>query len=1117
MFELNEAQARAATTLSGRVSIAAGAGSGKTRVLAERSARAVVNGLVPGWSPIGLDGLLAITFTEKAAGELAERVRDTLRSMGQHDLAADVDAAWISTIHGMCARILRSSAIEAGIDPSFAVLDTVTTGRLREQALETVVRELVSERGEGLALLGEYRFDQVAEAVVALAADLSRSGLPAAAMVRQPHSSSGELYDRAVAFFRKTACEFEGCDAPDEIRESHAAGCEKTLEHLERLREAGLEDRELAHEVWRIVSQHRQPATRKGVDAIKQQVKEGTAALAAEAVATLTGERCDELLELTSRFAERFAADKRDAGALDFDDLQRITLELFTQRPDVAARWADAFGITMVDEFQDTDAQQLRIVTALAGDALCTVGDAMQSIYRFRGADVDVYRDHNQGMEENGAACVELAVNYRSHSAILDFVNAVFDSLGADELVHLRAGRVEPEPPVVHAEDRVELYTTPRDAKADPARRTLAARIAARIEELHRVDGVALKDVVVLLRAYAPAEVYADALRSRGIDAVVVGGNRFLGRSEVGVLRALCRALGNRSDEEALGVVLASPLCAVSDGGLAALRRSVTLEESSSLHEALTSGVLTGDDAVRWSILDRALADAERVLGVRPLGEILLRVFEDTGWDLACLAQRTAGLQTYATVLMLARMADRFDSDDGRGPAAFAAYLDDKERFGDHEAPAAAVGEHADAVRIMSIHASKGLEFPVVVVPELDGTERSESGIVRWTLRPDPRIAMQLPSSWGTEGRKSPWFEDIHEQVRAEAEAELQRLWYVAFTRARELLILAGIEPSATSRSMMATLSGLLGTGWDGQGAALPGVYVEHVPVLHDAEEPEAIARPARVKADIAEWADLLRRDTPASQTSPPPARMSYTGLKSFDECARRFRAQRVLGMADRAGKEGAGGPAAGIGSAVHAALQAGLRASDTDRIGAIARFHRLDADATARLTRALDAWYGSDVAARVADFGGSLRREAPFAIRIGGADDAGFTLDGAIDLYAKADGTALIVDYKTGTSGSGDDLRGRYELQARCYALAAMRDGAESVSVVFVRPEVLGDDGAVQRVEYEYGGSDASAIEEGLLARFTLMSRGEYGPRSRRDERVCCGCPVAKDCPAPG
>ena len=250
---------------------------------------------------------------------------------------------------------------------------------------------------------------------------------------------------------------------------------------------------------------------------------------------------------------------KRSVGVLDFDDLQTGAVELLTREPELSKRYRDRFRLVMIDEFQDTDALQLRLVEALSQENLCTVGDEKQSIYRFRGADIEVYRQHRKQMSEGDALEVSLAVNYRSHPSVLAFVNAVFSSeqyFAGDLLRLIPPAEGRPSQAIRQCAGR---RLARRSALVDSSavstatgRQAEARQIALRLAALRR-SGISPGDMVVLVRAYTNAHIYAEALTEVGVPATVVGGSRFFGLEEITIMRALTRAIANPSDGSAVG------------------------------------------------------------------------------------------------------------------------------------------------------------------------------------------------------------------------------------------------------------------------------------------------------------------------------------------------------------------------------------------------------------------------------------------------------------------------------------------------------------------------------------------------------------------------------------
>lgn len=1140
-------QAAAIETLDGGLLISAGAGSGKTRVLAER----VVNAVTPSDArdaKADIGQVLAITFTEKAAGELAERVRAGLMLADEAGQARRVDSAWISTIHGMCARILRAEAIQAGIDPAFRVLEGVEAARMREQAMETVVGRALSDGDEAIvALVSDYGLDRILDAGCSLASECRGRGVPVTGMAPEPAKSARELVVDTLREVEALHHDLGACGVAGEAVDLHLSACGGLVEQLRELRDGGLDEETLAEALWALLAGHKRPSQYKGIRELADAHKEIVARQMCVVSAAITRPRAEALIRFTDAWDAAYQELKKSAGAVDFDDLQVFTARLLEDDA-VAARWRDRFRLSMVDEFQDTDVLQLRIVRALAGDDLCTVGDEQQSIYRFRGADVSVFRDHETAMRREGASTVTLKQNFRSHPAILSFVNRLFGSSAMfdDRLIRLEPGREEPVPPKVPEHTaRVEVLLAQKEKVDAPARSALANAIAERIATLVHpgtaVGGAATPvragDVVVLLRSYTHAGAYADALRAHGVSAVVVGGNRFFSRPEVVAMRALCKTIANASDEAALVALLRSEIGALSDEELLGLRSAVDSGEADCLLDALR---LRAEEGGRGSLAraSHALDIATTRLGCMPLAELLLRAIEDFDYDVRMAGGGLEGGEAYANVMKFARMADAFESSEGTGPAAFSEYLDAKEAYGEHEAPASLTGSDGNSVRIMSVHASKGLEFPVVVVPELGTGGQSETGCARWRFSPTAQVAMSLPTGWES-GSKSPLFTEINNDQKDEQTEEMKRLFYVACTRAREVLILAGAASKAskavTMLNWLLPAFGLsIGENADvelGSGNAMrvSTVTIAEADVADEArgslavcdegaapqEQPVGTGAPLSRDGDERGETDAPgTADASGAMSLDPPKRLSYTAVAAYKDCGLRFKYERVLGMRtpDLSGDD----KALRLGSAVHALLE--LFGEDQsipeDRFGAICAFYELTSEDRTRVRDAVDRYRGSALAAEMASQQ-LVIREAPFALRLADGDDA-FILAGNIDAYASAGDRALIVDYKTGTKDEDDqELLARYRLQAGCYAMAARANGNRQARVVFVRPEAPTRGQDVRSVEFVFGPEQVDEIEREVRDAYARMCSGAYEPRAAWDRVKCAGCGVsAAICP---
>lgn len=1116
MQGLNREQRLAADCLDRPVLVTAGAGSGKTRMLAHRFANAIIPGVVDGWRSADVDEVLAITFTDKAAGEIGERVRLELLAAGREEEARLVRDAWISTIHGLCSRLLRRHPVEAGVDPLFVVADTAQLGRLREEAFERVARAVVATEDEGVRLFDTYGYESLFSACVAISRTLAVFGRTSDDVRLEPAEDAARLLTETERLFRRgrTSCEL-GYSGTSSDPLDHVERCEGLLERCEGLRRSGGDETWLLDELLNVLDEYRPLKRLKGLEVEAADLAVAKKDLSGRVAASFVAPNARTLRRLAGDFSAAYAELKSMAGLLDFDDLQVKAVELLERRPDLARRYQKQFRVVMVDEFQDTDALQLRLVEALSDGDLCTVGDEKQSIYRFRGADVDVYRVHRQDMEARGALIAELAVNYRSHPDVLGFVNAVF---GSDEYFGAGTGGllrlVAPETRTTGFDDavflsgpRVEALFVDSTEAEGSARATEASQVAKRVRQLCNA-GVGARDVAILMRTYSHAHVYAEALSQEGIRAVVVGGSRFFGLPEIAVMRALNRLVANVGDEIALGVLLASDFVPISSDALAVLRLGSGERDRRPLWTLLCerTDALADEDRQVAERLVWVLERARDRVGAMPLAEVLLLAVEEAGWDLRLLSKGNSGRDAFANVLKFARQAADFERTVGTGPAGFARHLDTKERLGDTEAPATLVDDDSDAVRIMSVHASKGLEFPIVVVPELAAQGTRDSATVR-IAREGDSLALALKTQASDEGKSRPssaLFSEFSEADRQADDEERARILYVAFTRAREALLMSGsmkMRPKSPSKATndLARLARILGIEIPVAGASDEVISVRDSSVrcrvrVVEAVESDGFGRIGEPSSD----APLLHPCPGAVAEEAPrasaPERMSYTQLSEFEQCPRRFWIRRVLGVrAVESGHAGETDPLR-FGTALHAALSLVTTEGEpppNERMEAIGRYFEFPADRAERLDRAVRRYCASDVAQR-AEAGEIVRRESPFAMRI----QDRFLLTGSIDLYSRTGDSAFVVDYKSGAESDLLDLAQRYRLQAECYALAVLRDGCKSVVVEFVRPEA--DDtttGAMQQVGFSFDAEDAAQIEADLLRRYDAIQGSAFEP----------------------
>ena len=408
----------------------AGAGSGKTSVLVERFARTVIE------DGVDVSAILVITFTEKAAAELRDRIRARLRELGALDAARATEGAFISTIHGFCARVLRAGALAAGLDPEFEVLDELRSARLSALAFERALTSVAARDGRLVDLIAAYGAGQLRAATAGIYEQLRSAGdlsprLPAVDVPADDGSARLTAAARAVAG-ELSAIPDPGARVLEGI--DKAAGAIETAERGA----AGVWPGSL----WRL--KLRNGAAALSTDACADTVRRWTRSAGRRRRGV--GRRPGRARPAAGHLRRRYARAKRDVSGLDFEDLELGARELLASDDALREGYAERFAAIMVDDPEDTNAVQLSLIESIAHDNLFTVGDAQQSIYGFRHADVELFRARGRRLAQAGAR-LTLATNFRSRPEILDTINHGFQDALGDELIVLRPGRAPERPP----------------------------------------------------------------------------------------------------------------------------------------------------------------------------------------------------------------------------------------------------------------------------------------------------------------------------------------------------------------------------------------------------------------------------------------------------------------------------------------------------------------------------------------------------------------------------------------------------------------------------------------------------------------------------------------------
>ena len=1087
---------RAAIDAEGRVFLSAGAGTGKTAVLVERFVRAVCD------RGIDVGSILVITYTRKAAGELRARIRRELRERGRHDLARELDGAWIATIHGFCARLLRTYPFEAGLDPRFRELDGAQASVLASEAFAEALDEFCArEEAERLQLLATYGTAALRRMLIGVYETLRSAG-------RELVLELGErapLSERVEVLRDASRCLAIDAGAT-ELQRANAAGM------LDVLAGSPAPDRLVDLSAHKVRGSERTASYEEARKVVEQ-----------SALDELAIRDRDLLQALLEGFARAYDAAKRREGVLDFEDLQLNARDLLRSNERIREHEHLRFTGIMVDEFQDTNRLQCELIDLVAdGPAkpeLFFVGDEFQSIYGFRHADVQVFRERRES-EGGGLALVR---NYRSRPEVLAAVNHLFQDEFGDGFQPLAASGEFPDPVFGHP---VELLVTEKETYADTGvhwRRAEATHIARRVRELVDEGAATPGEIVLLLAAGTAADAYEEELRQAGLPTYRATGRGYFGQQQVVDLLSYLLLLQNRYDDQALVAVLASPFVGISNDALVLIRRAASKRPLfTGIEKGLPSELDERDAQLIRAFLQR-YERLVRALPRLPLERLCEQIVSEHDYDLAVLVQWD-GRRRYANLRKLARLARSYEELRGPNLEGFVRFVREQEAVGAKELEAVAEEEGSDSVRLLTIHAAKGLEFKVVVVADAGRDKRAPDSDEILALA-DGRFGFKVADPATSKRRGAFDYDEVRQAREEEDRAERLRLYYVAMTRAVDRLIVSGAidrESTADRSTPMGWVLQRLDAADElaaANGAPLElarGDALVQVRFDRYREEPES-------PAEAGEPGQLELFSEGAVEPLPPPAptlpelhaipepalhhvrRLSFTALSLFETCSYRYFAERVAGMrsldVQPVGHEGLSGTA--IGSAVHAELEhvdlaaPALAPGWEERVRAA--YPRATDEEVERIRGLIEAYCTSELAARVSTLDG-VAKERHFTF-----EHDGVLLHGFLDTYHRAGERALVVDYKSNVleGQEPEEIVGRsYELQRLVYALACFRAGAGEVEVAYLfleRPD--------EPVATTFTRAQVPELEAELSATIARLRAGEFRPTP--SEYACNGCPA--------
>jgi ATP-dependent helicase/nuclease subunit A len=964
--------------------VVAGPGSGKTTVLVEHFRRLVEAGVDP-------LRILAITFTEKAAGNMRKKLAAAFETAPA--TRAALERAWVSTVHGFCARLLRDNAVFAGIDPEFQVADERLSWRMQQDSMTAAMESLFHDDPAGVrALIRALSSFDFEESVLNAYDAMRGAGVRVDDLAAFPAPTGVALADVAATLNTIRNTRLTGWSEP---QRQH---CEDALEAVERILSAP--NPRAALDAIAAVS-IKLPQCKRGAPTTELLKHLRDVQLKGLLYTLITDHYAPQrafLIEILRRFDAVYRDRKRQAGVLDFSDLEEFTARLLEDDPAVRDRLQQQFEHILMDEFQDTNGQQARLLSLVrAPGRFYAVGDINQSIFGFRHAEPQGFATYRDDVERTAGRLIELTDNFRSRPDILRAVDAVLSGQPGIVPRPLVAGRQfdHDRPLCVEA-----VYVIPGEEEE-------AQWVARRIVELLDAEPrFTFQDVAILVRNTEVFAAFTTAFETAGIPYVVNRGRGFYDSREVNDLTQLLRVIANPRDELALAAVLRSPLVGVSDEALLALRML-----DANLGAALLDRAAPSDfSAADWAALSRF---RDRLRGWRAGREhvtfdrLLLAAIDDTGYRPDSGPRGDANIEKF---LAQARdAAARMSLDDFVEELAMVREANPRE-------PDAPPEDSADAVKLMTVHSAKGLEFPIVFVAALHKGIENKLPVVAFSP------ALGLGARWRMPAVREDKDDLFQHAIRAERkqreEEESNRLLYVAMTRAEEHLVLSfsGERQNNWAKLVVEALALDITTPRDEietrDGFALRVLIADTPPALLPTTSVETA--PAEV--------ELLPRPAIADQYDSGVTVTALSRSLSRDTFPR-----APIGRS----------AAADLGTEVHDLL-AGL--ADT---------------ASPEAVRLADTFRRSPLAARLAT-ATRIEREFDFVLAL---EDV--VVHGQIDLWFEDAGKLIIVDYKTdNVTGPEAHQRARdYAAQLRLYALAVERVAGRPVDAAwlhFLRPDKL-------------------------------------------------------------
>jgi ATP-dependent helicase/nuclease subunit A len=1031
----NTAQQEAITTLDNNIAVAAGAGSGKTRVLVNRFLEIVDK------DKASADNILAITFTRKAAKEMRERLRKAFLEKGVGAKGAErdkwqkqlvlLDRAQITTIDSFCNKVLRENPVEAHVDPNFVVRAEYELEEFKAEAIENFMEDgLAQGKQEFLDLVYKYGPQKFAAALndfENILPAVLKSGALDAPYQPLPHNEE-DLAREAMDCFQ------------DLLSVADQAGAKTKSAILALGQQEDVFDDLLAQKEYdRLLDLCSSVPNTGKVKGQVQNLRESVKALL-QCTYDRTGLAFAQAWQkVLTDFQTYYTKALEEQEYYSFSYISSKAVELLKQYPYILQKYRNKYSFIMVDEFQDTNEEQKELVYLLAGGSadalqdkrLFVVGDAKQSIYRFRGADVSVFKQVRDDITAKQGLNIVMSDNYRSTPQIMAACNCLFrDLLGSDTTADVSAQDLK-----ANHEDgpKPEMAVILNEEKGSyPAKLAEARLVAKKIKEIvEGDDSLTYADVAILVPVINVAERFGEALAQEGIASCITDGKGFYEKQEIiDCLNFFTFGLNTKKDV-ALAGILRSPYLGVNDVLLSDL-----FAQAQETDQSLWQVMLLSEQPVLKAAAQKLskLVQTVRTLSLTEGWDTFYEVFQVE----TTLLGQAQGQEKLANVDKLRKMAVDYALQEGGSLTDFLDRLALLREINARE-QAATVVQSSDAVNIMTIHKSKGLEFPVVCLPSLQVRDKNDTAAFRFLSTMG--LGLKVPDNYDVWQETSVYKAVKEENDRLERAEKIRQL-YVAMTRAEKYLVMSTVKNVKT----------------DAKEKDHENWFDSLERVFTHSENDTLVNWQEYAVDEVPPGAGLFLQDKPIQV---PPATydrikpllteelfgetvFSATALQEYDSCPRRF-FYSIVGKMPPLEEEKIGShkyvvSPQTLGIVVHKALELKQQVPMEEALNRAVRDQELSSGEQGRLeevARELLAGYSnSSIYKEIENV--SQEAEKAFNLPLLNIQGQEIAFTGSIDrLLHYEDNTLGIVDFKTGHPPLNGEEKQGYTRQLVIYALA--------------------------------------------------------------------------------